>query len=157
MGARRRAWWVAYGAGVLLTLGALSWVSILVCDLERSETAARAESEFQETVRLALWRMDSWFGPQLAIEVARMPLEYRAYTQRNRAYTKALSKIEPGEVLEPSPLLSFESEIIRLHFQVDGLGNWSSPQLPTSNWLDLAQADGLVDEAAIACPTGICG
>ncbi len=145
MGARRRSWLSIYALGAALTLGALFWISVVVLDLERSERRALAAGRHQETVRLALWRMDSWIGPQLFREVARLPLEYGSYTPQNRAYTKILNRIEPGEVLVPSPLLTFESEIIRVHFQVDRDG-WTSPQVPTGNWLDLAQGDDLLAE-----------
>lgn len=148
MGARRRSWLAIYALGAVVTLGALLWISVVVLDLERSELRALAVGRHQEAVRLALWRMDSWFGPQLTSEVARLPLEYRAYSPQSRAYTRILNRIEPGEVLVPSPLLTFESEVLRLHFQVDREG-WSSPQCPTGNWLDLALGDGLLDQPAL--------
>jgi signal transduction histidine kinase len=144
MGSHRRSWFAIYALGAALSLGALLWISLVVLELERSERNALAAGYHQERVRLALWRMDSWFGPQLAREVARLPLEYHAYSPRNRAYTQLLNKIEPGEVLVPSPLLTFESEIIRVHFEL-GRDGWTSPQLPAGNWLDLAQASGLVE------------
>ena len=149
MGARRRSWWLVWALGALLTLGALSWISVVVIDLETSEREAREVSAQQERVRLALWRMDSWFGAQLATEVARLPREYQAYSPQPLAYTKILSQIEPGEVMVPSPLLSFESEIIRIHFQL-GRKGWSSPQLPVGNQLDLAQANGLAPAERLA-------
>jgi len=149
MGARRRSWLTIYALGAVVTLGALLWISVVVLRLERSELRALAAGRHQEAVRLALWRMDSWFGPQLTREVARLPLEYRAYSPQSRAYTRILNKIEPGEVLVPSPLLTFESEILHVHFQVDREG-WTSPQCPTGNWLDLAMGDGLLDEPALA-------
>ena len=149
MSAARKSWWALYGIGALLTLGALCWLSGAVLDLERREAAALREQERQQALRLALWRMDSWFAPQLAAEVARLPHEYEAYTPQEVAYTKVLSKIEPGEVLVPSPLLTFESELIRLHFQVDDEGRWSSPQLPESNSLDLSLANNWVRQDSL--------
>lgn len=146
MGAVRRSWWALYALGAALAVAALSWISVLVCNLEDAERLAREDNAFQESVRLALWRMDSWFAPQLAIEVARLPREYRAYSPQDDAYTRGYSKLEPGEVLVPSPLLSFQSNVIQLHFQVNSKGQWSSPQLPTSNRLDLAEAAGLVTQ-----------
>ena len=145
MSTSRKSWWALYALGAFLTLGALGWISAAVLDLLAREGAARLEHRRQQALRLALWRMDSWFGPQLAAEVARLPHEYQAYTPQALAYTRVLSQIEPGEVLVPSPLLSFESDIIRLHFQVDSAGTWTSPQAPESNSLDLAQANGLIE------------
>jgi signal transduction histidine kinase len=140
----RKTWWALYVLGALLTLVALGWISAAVLDLREREEAGRLEHRRQQAIRLALWRMDSWFGPQLAVEVARLPHEYQAYTPQDLAYTKVLNQIAPGEVLVPSPLLSFESDIIRLHFQVDGAGAWTSPQVPLGNCLDLAQANDQV-------------
>lgn len=146
----RRSWWALYVAGSALALAALSWISVLVCELERSELEVREASALQEATRLALWRMDSWFAPQLAIEVARLPHEYRSYSPQDEAYTRILSKIEPGEVLVPSPLLQFDSTVIELHFQVEPGDHWTSPQVPTGNLLDLAQAAGLVGDGELS-------
>ena len=100
-------------------------------------------------VRLALWRMDSWLGPQLAREASRPYFEYAAFVPNNRAYTRLLNRIEAGEVLSPSPLLRFDSDLFPIHFQLDDQGVWSSPQVPSGNQLDLAQ-DSLMDQTLIA-------
>jgi len=144
-----RSEWVLYALGVLATLVALGWTGQRMLALDRAESSLIEENHRHELIRLALWRMDSWFGPQLATEIARLPVEYKPYSPQDEAYTKILSKIEPGGVLVPSPLLSFRSPIILVHFQVDGRGNWMSPQVPTGNLLDLAEATGLVDEASL--------
>jgi len=101
MSATRRSWWALYLLGALFTLGALGWISVAVLDLDQAERTARLEQSRQEAIRLSLWRMDSWFGPQLSAEVARLPGEYQAYTPQAEAYTKVLNQIEPGEVLVP--------------------------------------------------------
>lgn len=149
MGSRHRSWWLLYSLGSLFILGALGWVSAVMLELEAAEEQARQEQSHQQSIRLALWRMDSWLGPQLAAEVARLPGEYRAYTPQAEAYTKVFNQIEPGEVLVPSPLLTFESEIIRLHFELDPNGDWSSPQVPVSNDLDLAEANGCIEPLSL--------
>ena len=115
----RHSWWFVYTAGALVVVLALAWVSTLVVRLERGEVTARADAEYQESVRLALWRMDSWLSPRLARESSRPYFEYLAFYPQRRAYTRLLNEIEPGEVLTPSPLLSFESEFFQLHFQID--------------------------------------
>ena len=135
----RRSWWLIYGACTALVLAALAWITVMVVRLERGELRARAEAEHQEALRLALWRMDSWLAPFLAREAARPYFDYEPFYPQPQAYTKLLSRIEPGEVLTPSPLLSFESKYFRLHFQVDPEGRFSSPQVPLGNLRDLAE------------------
>ncbi len=136
----RRPWWLIYAACSVVALSGLAWLTVTLLDLERSERAARAEAQHQEALRLGLWRMDSWFGPVLAREGARPVFEYLSYYPQERAYTRILNEIEAGEVLSPSPLLTLRSPFIRLHFQIDEEGTWSSPQVPTGNQLDLAEA-----------------
>lgn len=154
---RRRIWWGLYAFGAAFTLCALGWISLEVVDLERRERGAREEQRRAEALRLALWRMDSWFGPQLSAEVARLPREYEAYTPQSEAYTNLLNQIAPGEVLVPSPLLTFQSEVIRVHFEVDEQELWSSPQVPESNSLDLAEATGCVLPATMEIDRGALG
>jgi signal transduction histidine kinase len=137
-----RRWWLIYGACALSTLVALTWMTRSVLDLEHAEQRARASTAHEAALRLALWRMDSWFAPHLEQEAARPYHEYLPYFSEERAYTRLFNRIEPGEVLTTSPLLAFRSEIVRLHFQVDPRGVWSSPQVPTGNLRDLAEANG---------------
>jgi len=134
-----RAWWLASGAGAAAVAAVLVWVTVLALGLEAGEARARAEARFQESVRLALWRMDSWLGPLLASEAARPYFEYQPYYPQNRAYTRVLSQIRPGEVLTPSPLLTFRSEYFPLHFQVDG-AVVTSPQVPEGSQQELAES-----------------
>ncbi|MHC4091334.1 MAG: sensor histidine kinase [Planctomycetota bacterium] len=122
-----------------MVVGALVWITVMVVRLERAELEARAEAQHQEALRLALWRLDSWLAPRLAQEAARPYFEYESFFPQRRAYTPLLSPIEPGEVLTPSPLLSFRSEYFRLHFQVGPDGQLASPQVPTRNLRDLAE------------------
>ncbi|MDZ4829180.1 MAG: hypothetical protein SGJ09_03155 [Phycisphaerae bacterium] len=58
---RRLAWWTAYGVGAALVIGGISWTTVRVVRLEIEERAARMETSRQETLRLALRRMDAWF------------------------------------------------------------------------------------------------
>jgi hypothetical protein len=140
---KRRWLWVVYGAGTVVVLLSLAWMSALVLRLERGEAAAQAQTAHQEALRLALWRMDSWFAPRLAREAARPFFDYEPFYPQQRAYTKLLYEIQPGEVLVPSPLLSFRSDIIRLHFERLADGTFRSPQVPRGNLRDLAEAQYL--------------
>ena len=41
----------------LLLLAALGWLSVATLRLERAESAARAQAQQEERIRLALWRI----------------------------------------------------------------------------------------------------
>ncbi len=122
-----------YSAGALLIIAALLWISVVVIRLE-------ADAQHQQWLRLALWRMDGYLGPELRTEATRPNFEYTPFYPQAKAYTKILNEIEPGEVYSPSPLLTNESKLFPLHFQVDAAGNVTSPQVPTGNWRDLAES-----------------
>jgi signal transduction histidine kinase len=108
----------------------LAWASAAMIG---AETKAR----FESNLRLALWRMDNRFAAVLAREADRPHTEYAPfhYLQQS-AYTRKLFKIQPEQIFTESPLMQFESELIPLHFQVDGTGQWTSPQVPYGNFLE---------------------
>jgi signal transduction histidine kinase len=133
-------WWLLFGAGTATVLLAMGWITATTLALDEAERKARAEATYQEAVRLALWRMDSWLSPRLAQESVRPYYEYVPYFAQERAYTRLLNTIESGEVLAPSPLLTFESDYFPLHFQVAPDGTVSSPQVPEGNLRDLAES-----------------
>jgi len=136
----RRPWWWIYALCAGLVLGALAFVSRIALRLECDAFCSAERGRQQDRVRTALWRLDSYLLPILSREGARPYFEYLAYYPQERSYTRYLSAIEKGEVLVPSPLLTFAPEHVRLHFQVDASGLFSSPQSPEGNLLDLAQA-----------------
>ncbi len=138
---RRRAWsWFVGTAAVLL--GSLVWLSSAVVGLDRDEVRARQVAVAEQKMRLALWRMDSWLSPRLAREAMRPAGEYRSFAPAANAWTKGFNKIAPDEVLVPSPLLSFRSELFVLHFELHQDGSLTSPQVPTGNERDVAEAEG---------------
>ncbi len=138
---KRRRFWIVFAAGALAAMLGMGWLTAHVIGLEHAECAARARAEQTERVRLALWRMDSWLNGQLAPEAARPFFDYDAYHSQSRAYTKALGQIEPGEVLTPSPLLAFRSELFPVHFQLAAGDVLTSPQVPVGNLRDLTEGE----------------
>lgn len=142
----RRSWWRVYGLCAAVVLLALVWITVTVVKLEKAETTARADAARQESLRLALWRMDSWLAPLLAREAARPYFDYQPFYPQQRAYTALLRPINPGEVLTPSPLLSFESELFPIHFQMSPDGTLTSPQAPGGSFRDLAEGAYLSTE-----------
>jgi signal transduction histidine kinase len=136
-----RVWWVAYAVGVALTCAAMAWVSSHLVELQRRELAAGLEVRRADRMRVALWRMDSWLTPLLAQEASRPWYEYRAYYEPPEGqYTAMLQEVPEGALLARSPLLTFRSEFLPLHFQIEADQTLTSPQVPLGNARDLAEA-----------------
>ncbi len=114
--------------------------------LERAEAKARRQAEQEENLQLALWRMDSALAPLMAEESARPYFTYSPVYPAERAFTRMFAEIERGDVLMTSPLLTFTSPQIHLHFQYGPDGRLSSPQVPTGNMLDHAETGYLSPE-----------
>jgi len=144
---------LAFALCLAVALAATSWISWTALQLERTEAEAWEKAETEERVRLALWRMDSSLAPLLTQEVARSGMVYRAFYSADRAYGKTFQNIPKGEVLVPSPLLSFRPPHIRVHFQVDPDGTITSPQAPTGDMRDVAEARGHATNAEITAAT----
>ena len=134
-----RAWhtWVAFGLCMAIVLGAIGWISLAVLRLDRSEVEARRRAVVEENVRLALWRMDSAVAPLIAEENARPYFDYSPFYPAERAYTRMFAKIERGDVLMPSPLLTSQSPHVLIHFQVGPKGEVTSPQVLIHSWIRL--------------------
>jgi len=130
----RGLWWT-FGAGAVLVVLALGWTSWMVLGLEQAGNKAQAEAEHQESLRLALWRMESRLVPFTVREVARPYFQYESYYPQQQVHSPSL---EPRDVLTPSPLLLFHSDTVRLHFQIDPRGGLSSPQVPLGAQRNLA-------------------
>ncbi len=128
---RRAIWWCVFGAGSAAVVAGLGWITAQVLRLDREEALARAEIARQETLHLALWRMDSWLAPLLAREGARTWFEYQSYYPETLALNRLCEPIAAGEVVVPSPLLEFRSELFPLHVQFTGRSGFTSPQVPS--------------------------
>jgi len=118
-----------FGALAAILLAAMGYLTHEVMRLDRAEARQAA---LEESARLALWRMESTVGPLVAQESARPYFAYTAFYPVERAYTRMFAEIEPGEIRVPSPLLTFRSPYVRLHFQIAPDGTLSSPQVPES-------------------------
>ena len=112
----------------------------------RAEAKARRQAALEENLQLALWRMDSAVAPLIAEESARPYFSYSPLYPAERAFTNMFAEIQRGDVLVPSPLLTFSSPQIRLHFQYGPDGRLSSPQVPAGNMRDLAESRYLPPE-----------
>lgn len=146
MRTRRRLTWIIFAVCILAVLEGLGWVTWRALRLERREREAQAQAQFQQSIRLALWRMESQVTPLIAAEAARPYFHYIPFYAAERAYTKMFQQVKPNEVLVPSPLLEASGRFIRLHYQVEPDGVLTSPQAPTGNMRDLAEAQYLDSE-----------
>ncbi len=135
-----RTWWIIYALSAAAVFAILAVITAQTIGLQQRQREAQIESARQQRIRLALWRLDSRLTPWLAREAARPYFHYAPFYPQERAYTRMLSEILPGEVLTPSPLLTFQRGLIRLHFQWEaGSNDLTSPQTPRANLRDLAE------------------
>lgn len=131
--------WLIFGCCVALAAAAIARVGATALSLEQAEAKARRQAGLEENLQLALWRMDSTLAPLIAEESARPYFSYSSLYPAERAFTCMFAEIQKGDVLVPSPLLTFSSPLIRLHFQYGPDGRLSSPQVPSGNMRDLAE------------------
>lgn len=129
--------WLAFAICVGLLIAAMGWLSRSALRLEAVEQRAARQSENE---RLALWRLDSAVLPLIAQENSRPFPTYRAFYLPEHAYSRFYAPIKVGMVQVPSPLLAFESQHVRLHFELGADGVIQSPQVPSGNMRDLAEA-----------------
>jgi signal transduction histidine kinase len=139
--------WVIFALCALLAAGAMARVGNTALSLERAEAKARRQAALEESLQLALWRMDSTLAPLMAEESARPYFTYSPLYPAQRAFTNMFAEIQKGDVLMPSPLLTFASPQVRLHFQYGPDGRLSSPQVPAGNMRDLAEDQYLSPDA----------
>lgn len=147
----KRPWqvWTAFGLGLVLVLGVMGWFTWTVANLDAERRAMRQQALAEDKIRLAMWRMESLLAPVIGTEAARPYFVYNAFYPAGRAYTRMFARLQPGEVLFPSPVLRVPGHYVRLHFQMGPDGRLSSPQVPEGNMRDLAES-GYLDPNDIA-------
>ena len=150
----KRPWgiWTAFAVCASLAALALFWLGRTALALEASQARLRQQAALDESVQLALWRMDSALATLVSDEAARPYFHYSAFYPTERAYTHMLEPLNKGDVLVASPLLTEESPRVRLHFQYGPSGQLESPQVPQGNMRDLAEtryvASATLEESA---------
>lgn len=131
----KRSWtlWAIFAGCVVIVVAAMAWVSLTVLRLEEARVKSAQLALLEENTRLALWRMETMLAPFVAQENARPYYSYQAFFPAERAYTRMLARLEPNEILIPSPLLTERSANVRLYFQLGPSGELSSPQIPATS------------------------
>jgi signal transduction histidine kinase len=126
---------VVYLSIAALVAGGLAWATRQALELEHADT-----------IRLALWRLDSRIFPVLAREDSRPVAHYESLYPPVPALDRKGKQIPLGAVLVPSPLLNAElPDWLALHFVIDAKNGWRSPQVP----------DDALAERLKATPAGI--
>jgi signal transduction histidine kinase len=117
-----------------LVIGGLGWVTTETLRLEEGQVQADFERELSAQFSLALWRLDGRIAPALAKEDSRPYDHYGAFFAPAVLFRNNGTPFKPGEVLEPSPLVSAELPTwMLLHFQTDAEVGWGSPQVLSQN------------------------
>lgn len=135
----RRPTALLYGLGLLLGLGAMAWVTGEALRSDRAEQAAQARVAAEAKVRQALARMDATMGLFLAPESARPWFHYAPFHPLGQTYVDPPAPA--GGPWIPSPLLLGDDPLVKVRFQVDGQGRFSSPLVLEG--ADRARARGL--------------
>jgi signal transduction histidine kinase len=137
----RSGWiWLTFGLCVTLAALAMTRVGAIALELERAEARTRRRAALDENLQLALWRMDSALAALIAEEGMRPYFTYTSFYPAERAYTHMFEVLRKGDVLVASPLLTFGSPRVRLHFQFGPDGRLNSPQVPEGNMRELAES-----------------
>ncbi|HVS37441.1 MAG TPA: hypothetical protein VMS17_17900, partial [Gemmataceae bacterium] len=117
-----------------LVAGGLGWATAAALRLENEQLTEHADAAREQQIRLALWRLDSYVAPLLAVEDGRPFNQYSAVFAAPLAFDNHGLPRPPGAVVEPSPLLSADlPDWMLLHFQLDAATGWESPQAPSVN------------------------
>src|SRR6185503_11573084 len=131
--------WSIFGVALALLLAAMTAVSVTAVRLDRAQSEAQRQADFEEKVRLALWRMDSALAPLILQESSRPYFTYSSFFPADRAYEKMFGPVANKDVLLPSPLLMQTTNVL-LHFQYGPEGVLTSPQVPAPARRKLAEA-----------------
>ena len=136
---RPALYWSLFTLCLLLIIPAMVWLTYSVLGLDqqmredrRQTELARREVELQEKITSALYRMDWKLGPHIAREAAQPYYAYDSFYKfpNNDAVMGQGSSNAQADI--PSPLMYEEAEFVKLHFQVDADGAFTSPKRPTS-------------------------
>src|SRR5512136_1147896 len=99
---RTKRIWCVFAACVAAVAAALGWVTLASLRLEQRESEARADAQRQESLRLALWRMDSLLAPLVAQEAARPYSQYSGFLPYNPLSNRFTNAMQAPAAPAPS-------------------------------------------------------
>ena len=143
-----RPWviWFVLGTCAAVILGMFSWMTIHALGAERERNEMEAQAQISERMRLSLARMDTVGAELLVVENQRPPFQYESFYSPDDVMTNTLQPVAKGVVLQPSPLLLEERDLVKMHFEIDAKGEIHSPQCPVGSHRELAIQEGLSSE-----------
>jgi signal transduction histidine kinase len=129
----RRPWqiWLTFTVSLLVTVAAVGWLSYRALESERAEALTADRAAREELARLAMWRLDSAAATLIAQENARPYFAYRPFYSAGEIRSGIRTAETPVSPLLPSPMLSAENPQVQLYFEVNALGEFSSPTVPS--------------------------
>jgi len=130
----KRSWtlWLVFAGCAVIVIAAMAWVSLIVSNWRRQEPSPGDLRFWRKTL---VWPCGAWnpcWRPSSPRKNARPYYSYQAFFPAERAYTRMLARLEPNEILIPSPLLTERPSNVRLYFQLGPSDELSSPQIPTA-------------------------
>ena len=172
----KKAWqiWSLFFLCLFAVAAAMFWLSLKTVRLDalretdRAETElARRESELQELISSALYRMDLKMLPLVAQEAARPPNFYSSFYEvapLSNTASNAPNAAPNGpddsddsdgqnavnqNLLLASPLLIQTSDLVLLHFEIDDADTITSPQFPEDKERETAMNSYQVQEQTL--------
>ena len=142
----QRRTWTLFLAGAFVLVIAMAALSAALLRGEKREHAWMTARERDQAGQQAAARIDDWLAPVIAREAGRHHADYASYRAPRRVFSRELERLPEGSVLEPSPLLGFQSDTILLHLQWSPETGLSSPQVPRGRERELALASGVPPE-----------
>ncbi len=126
----KRPWqvWVGFLLCVVGAAAAMVWLSQQALRTDERRRAAEAETELEQQVSLALWRMDTALAPIIAEEVIRPPSAYRSVAVQAPNPPAQQQDVQVPAQAPAVPL----PEYVLLHFEARPDGTWHSPQAGNS-------------------------
>src|SRR5204863_433619 len=71
--------WLLFGGCLAILLAGMGWATWTALRLDRAHAQAQGKADFEEKVRLALWRMDSTLAPLIVQESSRPYFTYNSF------------------------------------------------------------------------------
>ncbi len=139
-----RSWviWLVLCGCATVILGMFSWMTVHALASEKERIEMESQSQISERMRLSLSRMDTVGTGLLVVENQRPPFHYEPFYFPENVMTNTLQSVERGVILQPSPLLLEERDLVRMHFEVTPSGEFRSPQMPVGSQREMAMQSG---------------
>jgi signal transduction histidine kinase len=115
--------WSLLSLSVLVVAGAMAWLTIKACEVDRAERVARAERDREADAGRALWRMDALLAPLLAEEAVRPHWAYAPVLRVSDGKS-------PRRILSP---IVRPPQFVRMHFTLRPDNTLGSPQCPAGD------------------------